>query len=166
MMNLWEILVESNTFNFIILALIFVFVFKKLNIAKKFDELQEAIEIEVKESDKLKQESEENLSAAQKSLDSVGSEVEKIVSEAEKTAEIMAGQIVAQAVPQIEIIKNNAQKVIENDIRKTKTTLSFNVANASLKLSEQKLKDKLNNNENLHQIFIDEAISELEGLNI
>lgn len=162
--NIWNIIVETNTFNFIVFAVIVIFICAKINLPKIISELQQKIEKSVNESTKAKSDSENNLKIAENKMKKVPQEVENIISEAKQTAMIMSEQIMEKGKEQIEIIENNAQKVIENDIAKTKRNLTNFTAKTSLELLKNNITIKLYKDKKLHQKYIDEAIDELEGL--
>ena len=162
--NIWDIILESNTFNFLVFVIIFAFLFKKINIAEMISGLQSKIEQTVEDSSIAKEESQKSLKSAQKRIEHLESETEKIIKDADEAANIIAEKIVAGADSQIDIIEKNADKAIQNDIQKTKKRLSNIAANDAIKLLENNVKNQLN--ENLHKAFIDEALTELKGINL
>src|SRR5574344_1117973 len=91
------------------------------------------------------------LREAQNKTENVANEVKTILEDASKTAGTMGEKILDEAKKQIENIEKNAQKNIEGE---------------TLKLMKKNLQKKLNENKNLHQNFIDEAINEIEKLEI
>ena len=168
--KIWNIILETNTLNFVVFLGIIIFICAKINLPKMISELQKKTEKSVNDSKKAKSDSEQNLKNAQSQMKKLPQEVENIISDAKQTAMIMSEQITEQGKAQIEIIENNAQKVIENDIAKTKRNLTNYTAKASLELLENNIKIKLYKDKNLHQKYIDEAIDmlgeELERLTI
>ena len=166
MAHLWNLIVESHTLNFLVLAIILLFAFKKINLPEMISKLQQNIENDVNESNLAKSKSQEALKIAEEKMANVDKEVETIIEDTQKTAQIISKNIVSQADEQIKTIKNNASKVIENETNRTKKILSDITVKTSVKLLRKNLENKLKEDKNLHQIFIDEAITELEGLNI
>ena len=166
MAHLWNYIVETNTLNFIVLAIILLFAFKKINLPEMISKLQQNIENAVNESNLAKTKSQEALKIAEEKMENVDKEVENIIEDTQKTAQIVSKNIISQADEQIKTIDNNKNKAIENETNKTKRTLSDIVAKTSVTLLRKNLENKLKEDKNLHQVFIDEAITELEGLNI
>src|SRR5574344_1432530 len=149
--NIWQTIVYSNTFNFAIFLGIIIYVAKKIDVAKMIGSLQEKIEKIIDDSKHAKNEAVMALREAQNKTENVANEVKTILEDASKTAGTMGEKILDEAKKQIENIEKNAQKNIEGE---------------TLKLMKKNLQKKLNENKNLHQNFIDEAINEIEKLEI
>lgn len=164
--HILEIIVKSNAFNFIVLAGILLFVLRKINLPEILSKLQKNIENKVNDSTLAKTESEVTLKSAEEKMENVEKDIEKLVKDTKKTAKIISENIMSEAKEKIEIIENNAKRVVENDTNKTYTVLSNLTAKTSITLLRENLKANLKNDENLHNIFIDEAIDELEGIKI
>ena len=165
MTDFWKIIAESNLLNFLVLIGIFWFVFSKIKIGNVFSSMQKNIENEVNKSVDSKKNSENKLQEAQNLMARTDDDVQNIISDSQNSAEIMAENIIKQANEQIEIIENNAKKVIENDIQKTKRILTKETAKESINYLENKIKRNLDENSNLHQKYIDDAINKLDLLN-
>src|SRR5574344_1389023 len=164
--NIWQTIVYSNTFNFAIFLGIIIYVAKKIDVAKMIGSLQEKIQKIIDDSKHAKNEAVMALREAQNKTENVANEVKTILEDASKTAGTMSEKILDEAKKQIENIEKNAQKNIEGETQKLKKNLSNMVSKASVKLMKQNLQKKLNENKNLHQNFIDEAINEIEKLEI
>lgn len=165
MTDFWKIIAESNVLNFLVLVVIFWFVFSKIQIGNIFLSLKKNIENEVNNSIEKKKISEDKLHEAQSLMANTDIDVQNIISNSENSAKIMAENIIKQADTQIEIIENNAKKVIENDIQKTKRVLTKETAKASISVLTNKIKKSLDENSDIHQKYIDEAIDKLDSLN-
>ena len=166
MINLWNLIVETNTLNFIVLVLILFFVCKKINLAQMISNLQKNIENNVTDSNLAKTNSEKALKTAEEKMENVENEIETIIEDTKNTAKIVSKNILLHANEQIKTIENNTNKIIENEINKTKKLLSDMTVKTSVTLLKKNLKNNLTKDKNLHQVFIDEAITELEGLYI
>ena len=162
--HIWHIIVETNTLNFIVFLGIIVFICAKINLPEIISKIQKKVEKEVKESESAKSDSENNLKTAKNKMEKVPKEVEQIITDAENTAKVMSEQILEQGREEIEIIENNTKKILENDILKTKRNLLGSTAKESIALLEKNINQKLSENKELHQKYIDEAINELEGI--
>lgn len=164
--NIWNIIVKTNTLNFIVFALIIFFICKKIDLPKIISDLQKKIKDDVEKSKAAKNESDNNLQKAKRKIENIEKEIETIISDSTTTAQTMAENIIKKAQTQIDLIEYNAKKVMKNDTDKTKRKLSKYAADASLNMLKNKLSQNLQSNKNLHQSFIDAAIDELEGLEI
>ena len=165
MTEIWNIIVKSNTLNFLILIGLFGYIFYKINIGKLFINLQKNIQNEVDKSVSAKNESEIKFKDAKNKLDNIEKEISKIIENAQLSGENLSKNIISQADDEIKIIENNTKKIIENDYEKTKRDLIQTVARESLHKSVEKIKTDLLENNNLHQKFIDEAIEKIDDLN-
>ena len=161
-----DVILKSNTFNFIVFSILIALILKKIDFSALVEKLRKKAEDEVNSSSKAKKDSQTALINAEKKIEKADKDVEKIIEDSESTAAVMASNIISGANGPIEIIRNNAQKVITNDIYKTRKKLSDFTIKESIKLAEENIKDKLKNDETLHQKYIDEAINELEGINL
>ena len=164
--KIWHLILESNTFNFIVFLLILALIFKKIKLGELIQKLQQNIENTINNSIKAKEDSEVLLNKAEKQMETVDSDIDKIVNKAKKTAKTVAKNIISSSKGQIEIIENNKQKIIENDTYKIKRSLSDFTIRESIKLTKTDIETRLKQDKNLHQKYIDEAITELEGLEI
>lgn len=165
MSNVWNIILESNTFNFLIFILFLGLILKKINLKNKIINLQQNTENEVNTSKRAKKDSQSSLMKAESMMKKVDEDTEKIINDSKNTAEVIAKNIISSASTQIEIINKNAKKVIENDEYKVKKSLSDYLVKKSLEQVESDIKNKINKDSTLHQKYIDEAINELEGIN-
>lgn len=163
---IWETILKTNTFNFIIFLGIIIFVAAKINLPKMIFSLQEKIEKKVTDATTAKKDSEINYKNAESKLENIDNEIEDIISEAKKTAENLKERINEKALAQIEIIEKNTQKMLDNETYKLRKSLSDTTSKASLVLVENNLKRNLETNPALHQSFIDEAIDKIETLEI
>ena len=161
-----KIILESNTFNFLVFAVILGLILRKIKIGNIISNMQKDIEKDVTKSNDAKENSITELNAAKTKMDNVETDIEKIISEANNSGDLMAKKIVDQADSQIEIIGKNAKKTIENDIQKTKKKLSDKVVKEAVNLTEKKIKSKIAEIPELNQRYIIEAIDELEGINL
>ena len=164
MADFWKIIIESNLLNFLVLLGIFWFIFSKIKIGNIFSSLQKNIENEVNNSVETKKISENKLQEAQNLMAKTEDDVQNIISDSENSAKIMSENIIKQADEQIKIIENNAKKVIENDIQKTKRSLTKQTAKASIDMLLNKIKRNLDEYSDLHQKYIDDAINKLDSL--
>lgn len=164
--ELWVKIIESNTFNFIILVIILAFIFKKINLSEIINGLQSKIQDSVDKSTTAKENSQKELNKAEALMENVDKDTDKIIKDADRNAIAVAKKIVEGSKPQIEIIEKNADKVIENGIMKVKKSLSDIAVKEAVKITADNLKTDLISNPNLHKKYIEEALIELEGINL
>ena len=163
--KIWNILIESNTFNFIIFVAAFVLLFKKINLKGIISSLQEKILKVINEANDNKKEAEEGLFLAEKAVENLGAELKTIVLEAEKSAEVISKKILTEAENQIKSIEENAKKVIEAEEKLLVAQLTKNVSLTSVNAAKSNIQKTLQETPSLHEKYINESIDELDRLN-
>lgn len=163
--HIWNVIVESNTFNFIIFVLLLGLIMKKVNVAGAISALQQKI---VKIIDDVKQEKADALSAlsqAEKAVENLGSELKEIVDDAQKSANVLGEKILTEAKKQVEDIENNAKKVIEAEEKLLISKLAKQTSQQSVEAAKSHITNALTTAPTLHEKYINESIDELDRLN-
>ena len=138
----WNVIVESNTLNFVVFVLILAYLCKKIDVNKIIENLQAKIQQMVEASKEAKEVAIKDLAKAEDSVKNVATEVETILSDAKATASKMSEKIAEDAKLQAESIKKNAKKIIDAEEKiiynllmkkasKTKTLLSISISSFS-----------------------------------
>lgn len=164
-MKIWRLVVESNTFNFIIFAAIIAWILKKINISLIITSFQQKI---IKILDEVRKEGEtakNKLTHAEKSVEKLADELNAIVEDAKKSAEIISKKILAETQKQLEDIEFNAQKIIAAEKKFLISKLTKNTSKASVEAAKIHIRDVLTQTPDLHEKYINESIEELERLN-
>ena len=160
-MNFWDAILESNTFNFAILLLIFAILYKKLNVTSLVENLKSEV---VKRIDNAKLErlqAGQRLKDAQKSVENLDNEIKSQLSDATQKAENLSKQIITNADKKIQQIKTNTQKVIEGEEKTLSAKLNEKVLKSAIELAKERIKNELDANPRLHEKFITESIGEI-----
>lgn len=163
--KIWNIIVESNTFNFIVFALIVAWIFKKIDIKNMISSLQQKI---IKILDEVRKEHEDaknELLNAEKAIENLEDELKNIVDDAHKSAEVISNKILDEAKKQIEGIEANAKKVIEAEEKLLISKLTRSTSQASVEAAKSHIKNVLEQTPTLHEKYINESIDELDRLN-
>lgn len=164
--EIWNLIVKSNTFNFILFVLIFAVIFKKINISEIISSMQAAIIKLIEAARSARDEAFKSLKESENSARFVGGEVAKIMMESENTAKALEEKIRTDAEKQVENIASNAEKLIIAEERLIKNSLSRKAALASMEIAKQHIVSVLENNQNLHEKFINESIDALDRLSL
>ena len=162
--SIWNYFVESNTFNFVIFAIIIAYIFKKINIKDAIANLQKSIVDSITKSKEEKATAESGLSKAKKALKAIPEELEKILSDAQKNADVISKNILEDGKLQVSKINQNTKKLIEADQRAVMSELIKATSQEAIKLAENKLSEALNKDRALHDKFIESSINELDRL--
>ena len=160
--NFWNLIVESNTFNFIVLLLIFAVLFKKLNVSGAVEKIKQDI-INAIDNAKAERENAKNkLMEAQKSIEQIEEDIKQRLEEASSKGDGIAKQILANTEEQVKLIENNIARVINAEEKTLSAQMTKKTLNASIELAKQHIKNILENNEELHNKFIDESIENID----
>lgn len=160
-MNFWNAIVQSNTFNFAVLLLLFAVLYKKLNIAHTIDSLKQNIIKRIEDAKQERQNAKLNLTNATKSVENLENEINEHLKEVAIKADNLSEQIVKNAQTQIELIEKNAKNVILGEEKTLLTKINSEVLKASIDCAKEKIVKTLAKNPKLHDKFIEESIGEL-----
>lgn len=166
LLHIWNKIILSNTFNFIIFVAIIVFILKKINVAGLISNLQEKISQVIENAKIALGQAILDLQKAEDEVKNVPEDVKKIISNAEATAEALSGKILEDAKKQVENIEKNAQKIIEAEEKKLSAEIMRKTSKASVLTASEHIKTALINNPSLHEKYINESIEALDRLNI
>ncbi len=163
-LNIWDTIVRSNTFNFVIFVAILAWVFKKIDVNSTITLLQEKIIKAINDAKKERDDAHSKLLNAEKAVENLGSELGKIVTEAEKSAESINKKILEEAQKQISGLEANAEKIIAAEEKLVVSNLAKSTSKESLVNAETKIKDALAQTPTLHEKYINQSIDELDRL--
>jgi len=163
--RIWNIIVESNTFNFIIFVLLIALLLKKVNIGGAISSLQQKIVKIIEEAKKNKEEAHSELLQAEKAVENLGEELKIIVDEAQKSAKVLGEKILNEAKKQVEDIEQNAKKVIDAEEKLLISKLAKHTSQLSVETAKTHITGVLEQTPTLHEKYINESIDELDRLN-
>lgn len=163
--NIWNTIVYSNTFNFIVFVLILAWVFKKIDIKGIISSLQAKIIKIIEDAKREHEEATNKLQNAERSVENLPQVLDGILTDAKVSAEVIGDKIMAEAKKQLESIESNATKVIAAEEKMLISKLTKSTSQASVKVAESHIKDVLQQTPSLHEKYINESIEELDRLN-
>lgn len=163
--HIWNRIVESNTFNFIIFIVLFALIFKKINIKGLINSLHSKIIKVLDDADKEREEALGKLTNAEKAVENLAEDLKGIVSDAQKSAETISNKILEEAEKQIKTIESNATKIIEAEEKQLIAELTKSTSIASVETAKNNIQNVLTQTPTLHEKFINESIEELDRLN-
>lgn len=165
-MEFWNVIVQSNTFNFLIFIGLFALLFKKINFGAMMDSLQAKVMVLIEDAKRAKDDSINELKKTQEVSLKVPIEVKNILDNAEVTADRLGKRILEDAEKQVNSIYKNTDGVVESEGQKIISTLSKKTALASLELAKAHIVKTLQVKPQYHAKFIEDSINELDGFNI
>lgn len=162
--SIWNTIVKSNTFNFILFVLILAWIFKKIDVVAMISSLQEKIIKLLNEVKKEKEEAHDKLLKAEKAVENLGNELNAIVDDAKNSAEVISKKILSEAEKQLKNIEANAIKVIQAEEKVLISNLTKNTSKASVEAAKSHIEAALQQTPTLHEKYINESIDELDRL--
>lgn len=165
-MEFWNVIVQSNTFNFLIFIGLFALLFKKINFGAMMDSLQAKVMVLIEDAKRAKDDSINELKKTQEVSSKVPMEVKNILDNAEVTADRLGKRILEDAEKQVNSIYKNTDGVVESEGQKIISTLTKKTALASLELAKAHIVKTLQVKPQYHAKFIEDSINELDGFNI
>ena len=165
-MEFWNLIVQSNTFNFLIFIGLFALLFKKINFGAMMDKLQAKVMSLIEDAKKAKDDSIVELKRTQEISSKVPTEVRNILDNAEVTADRLGKRILEEAEKQVNSIYKTTDSVEESEGQRIISNLSQKTALASLELAKNHIVKTLKAKPQYHVKFIEDSINELDRFNI
>ena len=164
MVNFWNHIVETNTFNFIIMVVIFVIIFQKINISKIIQKIQEGVANAINNAQKEKQNADKALKDAKKTVKNTDAEIEENINTAKKNAKNLASEIKKYSDEQISHLRENIGRVVSAEEKKLSSKLQQGTIVESINLARENIINKLAEDPKLHEKLIEESIKELDKI--
>ena len=162
LLNFWNLIVESNTFNFVVLILIFAILFKKINLADTIEKIRLDIVNTIDNAKKEQENAKNKLAGAQKAIEHIDEDIKSRLKEASQRAEGISKQISENTDAQVKLIEKNIERVISADEKTLSAKMSEKTLKSSVALAQEHIKNMLENNPELHKKYIDESIENLD----
>lgn len=166
MAEFWNLIVQSNTFNFAILIIIIAVVFAKIDLPGIIEKIKNDVARAIENAKQEKENAEKDLKTAQKTAANTDNEVAEQLKTAENNAQNLSQGIMKNTELQIENIKSNILKVINAEEKSLSAKLTQDTVNNSIELAKQNIINKLNENPDLHNKFIDDSINEIDRVQL
>ena len=159
-----DYIARTNLFNFIIFAGVIIYLIIKLNVKGSLEKGAESVSEKIDNSATAKEESETKLQTIEDKIAHLEEEIEEIIKQSATNAEIVGGQIIADANKSAENIKTNTVKLIENKTGVVKNDIMKRASLASVEVAREHIVNELSNNEDLHNRLIDESVEAINGV--
>ncbi len=160
-MNFWHAIIESNTFNFAILVLIFVILAQKLNLKSLLETLRVNIVNAIENAKSERKKADEKLKKAKKSVKNLDAEIKQTLDDASVRADGLSEEIIKSAKEQVKLIEQNVKKVVTSEEKTLSAKLTSNALNSACELAKERITKMLKENPKLHDKFIEESTGEL-----
>ena len=165
-MNVWNVILESNTFNFIVLAIIIIYLMKKLRAGAALENLKNAIIKRIDDSKAEKEKALSELKNAEKAVENLDNEIKERYNLAEQNADGVIKQTVMNAENQVSHILQNAENAIENEEKQISAQILKSTAEKALSTAKDIIAARLKENPELHEKYINEAIEDIDRVKL
>lgn len=162
--NFWNIIIESNTFNFAVLLVIFAVLYKKMNVADGIEKIKQGIINSINSAKEEQKCAKNKLKDAKKSIENIDSDIAKQLEDAAQRGEGLANQILANTEEKVQLIEKNVKRVINAEEKTLSAKMTEKTLNASIELAKKHIISTLENNQDLHNKFIDESIENIDRM--
>lgn len=159
--EIFDIIVKSNTFNFIIMMLIIFVVAKKLKLSQTLENTKNEIINKIEHSQFEKNEAQKEFTKAKITFENVEIEVAEKIETAKADSKNLAKEILTSTQEKIKQIEDNASRVINAEEKTISARLTAKAAKDSTELAKENIKNLLKENPQLHEKFIIQSIQEL-----
>lgn len=161
-MEIWNTIVQTNTFNFIIFLLIFAWIFKIAKIGNVLTDMQNKVAKTIDDSVLAKEDSVKILNAAGETVKNVDKEVKEIIDNADLSAIRLSRKIAADANTASESILKAADKANNAKGKEIISELSQETAFASIELAKNHIIKILEKKPHYHAKILQDSIDEID----
>lgn len=160
-MNFWQAVVESNTFNFAVLVLIFVLLFSKLNISQMIENIKNQIVQSIDRAKAEKEAADVKLKNAKDLASGVDAEIQTHIRNAQEKAAAIETQIIEKAHIQEKYIDKNVDNLIFAEEKNIGNSAIEKTMQKASETAKEKIKSLLSSTPDLHKKFIEESIRKI-----
>lgn len=165
-LDIWNLIVHSNTFNFIVMLLILGWLVSKFKIAESLDVLKNNIIDSIEKAKQEKIDAQKVLSSAQDEVKNLDSEIKLRLSQAEEHAKSVAQRIIDDTENKVKQIEANIERVVEAEEKTISSRLTGKTAKASIELAKNHITNLLKQHPELHDKYINDSINEIDRIKI
>ena len=152
--------------NFIVFALIIGIVMKQVVHPQAMLEVEQTvIENQIKESETIKEESEERLNTIESSMANIEKEIDSILTASKENAKLIGEKILQDGQKTALVVKENAEKALQNSYTLLKNDLLKKASLASVEVAKNHIIEELRKNTELHDRLIEESIEAIKEAN-
>ena len=162
MAEFWNLIVKSNTFNFIVLVAIFCVIFTRMNLPVLIENLRKSVASAIENAKLMRQNADLALKQAKYDADKVDSVVSERIESAKHDAKGLADNILKNANANAAKILDNAKATTETEEKKTVNFITKSTMLEAIKIAHEKILARLKDDATMHDKLIQKSIEELE----
>lgn len=165
-LDIWNFIVHSNAFNFIVMVLLLSWIIKKINLKESLNVMKNNIIDKIENSKSEKESASKILDDAKDQVKNLDTEIQNRLKQAESHGQDLAEKIFKDTELKIKQIENNIEKVIDTEEKTLSADLTKKTVKASVELAVKQVQNILANNPQLHEKFINESIDEIDRIKL
>lgn len=166
MTNFWNIIVQSNTFNFAILLIMIAIVLVKLDIISIIEKIRQSVISKIENANFAKEDAQKQLNSAKDTVKDLEVEISEQLQSAKKNADTFVEQISKNTQQQIEKLEEDIRKTVFAEEKRLSSKLAKDVVTESVLQAENKLSDIISQDKALQERLIEESLQELDKVKI
>ncbi len=166
MNEIFKTILQSNVINFLIVLAFLIFLIIKINIGEKVEKIREEITSYIESSEKDKQNAQDELTRINEKITKLPAVVERIKKSTERNIKNLEENADKSAEIQKKDIAKNAQRLFNLETKKFKTELSDILSEHSIRIARENAVKQLEENPNLHDKYIEDAIVEIDRITL
>lgn len=163
---MWNLILESNLINFIVVFVIMAYIIKKINVGDKIENVRKTIKSYVDESSNEKAAAEKELSQIQAKIEHLQDDIKDIEATAQNNIKGFENKIQEEIYEKKKDIDKNAERILNLETKNFKDKLSSVLSEASINLARKNAIEQLKNNRELHNKYINEALEGIDKINL
>ena len=162
LLEIWNKILSSNLFNFVLMLVLLGWLTEKLNLADAIEKGRKNIEDKILNAKKEKEEALKTLYETQEYGVNVEQESLEIIDKSAKNAVLVGEKLVEDAEKLAETFSVSTQKAINTNIEKLKLNLTNETAQTALNMAKNHIEKLLKEDRSLHIKYINESIDALK----
>ena len=119
MADFWNLIVQSNTFNFAILAIIIAIVCAKINMPKVIEDIRNEIASAIEKAIEEKKGAEKELKKTIKIVKNTDLEIQEKIANANQNAKLLSDEINKNSKITVQQIKDSVERIIKAEEKKS-----------------------------------------------
>ena len=161
-----QIIIKSNTLNFVIVVVLICFLLAKLKIGNKLQNLADSIKSYVDTSENEKSDAERKLNIINNKVSKLGEVEERIKKSTQNSINNYENKVQIDIENQKSDISKTSERLLRLETKKFKNKLTDLISMQSVDVARENAIKNFQNNKELQNLYINKAIKELDGIKI
>ena len=166
LLEIWNKILTSNLFNFVLMLVLLGWIIEKTNLAQKLEDGRKSIEDKITNAKLNKENASKVLFETQEKGEEIDREIFETIEKAERNAVIVGEKIINDAEKQSAEYGKNIKATIDSNIEKLKLNLTTKTAQQAISMAKKHVEEQLEEKRELHIRYINESIDALKGVDL